>query len=285
MKKSKYKDAGLAIRRVIIYIILIILSVFSLFSFYMLIINSTRPHSQIQQGFSILPGKWFINNIKNVLKDENIHLVKGIINSLIVGAGSALLATYFSALTAFGIHAYEFRLKKAAFAFILAVMMVPNQVSAAGFVKLVYAMGLRDKLIPLILPSIAAPIVFYFMIAYMKSNLNVSMVEAARIDGSGEFSTFNRIVIPIMKPAMAVQMIFTFVNSWNNYFIPALLLSSNNKKTIPVLIAQLRSADYQKFDMGKVYGMILLAILPVIIIYLCLSRMIIGGVAVGSVKE
>lgn len=285
MKKGKYIDIGLTLRRAIIYIILIILTVFSLFSFYMLIINSTRPHSQIQQGFSFLPGKWLTTNIKNVLNDENIHLFKGIINSLIVGISSALLATYFSALTAFGIYAYEFKLKKAAFTFILAVMMVPTQVSAAGFVKLVYAMGLRDKLTPLILPNIAAPVVFYFMIAYMKSNLNVSMVEAARIDGSGEFSTFNRIVLPILKPAMAVQIIFSFVNSWNNYFIPALLLSSDKKKTVPVLIAQLRAADYQKFDMGKVYAMILLAILPVIIIYLFLSRMIIGGVTVGSVKE
>lgn len=285
MIKDKWIDMELLIRRIIIYIILAILTVLSLFSFYMLIINSTRPHSQIQQGFSFFPGKWLLYNVKSVLDNENIDIVRGLINSLIVGISSAVLAAYFSALTAFGIHAYNFKLKKAAFTFILAVMMVPSQVSAAGFMKLIYAMGLRDKLTPLIVPSIASPIVFYFMIAYMKSNLNVSLIEAARIDGSSEFSTFNRIVIPIMKPAIAVQMIFTFVSSWNSYFMPALLLSSNEKKTIPVLIAQLRAADYQKFDMGKVYAMILMAILPVIIIYLLLSRLIVGGVAVGSVKE
>ena len=110
------------------------------------------------------------------------------------------------------------------------------------------------------------------------------MVEAARIDGSNEFKIFNQIVLPIMKPAVAVQMIFSFVGSWNNYFMPALLLNDAQKKTVPVMIATLRSADYSKFDMGKVYMLILLAILPVMVVYIILSKAIIKGVTAGSVK-
>ena len=87
-----------------------------------------------------------------------------------------------------------------------------------------------------------------------------------------------------MKPAIAVQMIFSFVNSWNNYFMPALLLTKSEVKTVPIMIAQLRSADYSKFDMGKVYMFILMAILPVIIVYVLISRSIIKGVTSGSVK-
>jgi len=87
-----------------------------------------------------------------------------------------------------------------------------------------------------------------------------------------------------MKPAFAVQAIFTFVTSWNNYFTPALILNEREMKTLPILIAQLRSADFMKFDMGKVYMMIFLSILPVIVVYLCLSKYIIQGVALGSVK-
>ena len=109
-------------------------------------------------------------------------------------------------------------------------------------------------------------------------------VEAARIDGSGEFKTFNRIVFPLMKPAIAVQAIFTFVQSWNNYFIPALVLHSDKKKTLPVLIAQLRSADFLKFDMGQVYVMIAFSIFPVIIVYILLSKFIVEGVSAGAVK-
>ena len=119
---------------------------------------------------------------------------------------------------------------------------------------------------------------------YMESSLPVEIIEAARIDGSGEFATFNKIVVPMMKPAIAVQAIFAFVANWNNYFIPALIIESKTKKTLPILIAQLRSADWLKFDMGQVYMLIAIAILPVVIVYLCLSKFIVRGVALGGVK-
>ena len=165
------------------------------------------------------------------------------------------------------------------------IMMVPNQVSALGFMKWMGKLDLMDSLIPLFLPSIASPIVFYFMLAYMQSNLPKAMIEAARIDGASEFRIFNQMVLPIMKPAIAVQAIFTFVSAWNNYFIPSLIIRSTKNKTLPILIAQLRSADFLKFDMGKVYMLIFLAIIPIIIIYIILSKYIVRGVAVGSVKE
>jgi multiple sugar transport system permease protein len=113
----------------------------------------------------------------------------------------------------------------------------------------------------------------------------MSLVEAARIDGSNEFMTFNRIVIPIMKPAIAVQAIFTFVVAWNNYFVPALVITTKKKQTLPVLIATLRGADFMTFDMGKVYMMIMIAIVPIVLVYLMLSRFIIEGVTLGGVKE
>jgi multiple sugar transport system permease protein len=119
---------------------------------------------------------------------------------------------------------------------------------------------------------------------YIESTLPMEIVDAARIDGSGEFATFNRIVLPVLKPACAVQLIFAFVASWNNYFVPALLLDKAEMKTVPIMIAQLRSADYSKFDMGKVYMFILLAILPVLVVYIFLSKSIIKGVTAGSVK-
>ena len=164
------------------------------------------------------------------------------------------------------------------------VMMVPNQVSALGFLQMIEDFNMMDTFFPLILPTIASPIVFFFMIQYMKSALPVEIVEAARIDGSGEFKTFNRIVLPIVKPALAVQAIFAFVAAWNNFFLPTLILESPQNKTLPILISQLRSADYLKFDMGQVYIMIALSILPIIIVYLLLSRFIIRGITLGSVK-
>lgn len=266
------------------YVVLSLLSFLCLFFFYCLIINATRSHPEISKGFSFLPGSSFGSNLFNVLHNKNLPVVYGITNSLLIAGSSAVLAVYVSALTAYAIHAYEFRLRKAVYLFIILIMMIPNQVTTLGFLRLIQAMGLMDSFVPLILPSMAAPVVFYFMVSYFESNLPLEIVESARIDGSNEFYTFNFIVIPIVKPALAVQGIFSFVASWNNYFVPSLVLRSNTKKTLPILIAQLRSADFLKFDMGQVYMLITIAIIPVAVIYLCLSKFIIGGVTAGSVK-
>ncbi len=188
-------------------------------------------------------------------------------------------------MTAYALHAYDFKLKKFLFTFILMIMMIPTQVTALGFINLVDDLHMMNTFWPLILPSIASPITFFYLKQYMEGALPLSLIEAARIDGSGEFRTFNGIVLPLMKPAIAVQAIFSFVSSWNNYFTPSLVLKDLNMKTLPILIAQLRSADWLKFDMGQVYMMIALSIFPVIIVYLILSKHIVSGIALGAVKE
>lgn len=270
---------------ILAYLVLIVLSFMCLFFFYILLVNATRSHADLQKGFSWLPGNYFFENLKNVANDGSFPMFKGIFNSLVVSTCSAALCTYFSALTAYGLYAYQFKLKKVAFTFIMAILVMPTQVTAMGFLRLMTNIGLYDSLLPLIIPSIASPAVFYFMYSYLESSLPLSLVEAARIDGSGEFMTFNRIVLPIMKPAVAVQAIFAFVGSWNNYFVPALIIQSKDKMTVPILIATLRGADYMSFDMGKIYMMITVAIVPIIIVYLLLSKFIIAGITLGGVKE
>lgn len=271
-------------KKIFCYCVLIFLAIASLFPFCVLIINATRAHADIQKGFSMIPAKAFLFNMKNILANDNLPVLSGIMNSLIVAACSAGFSVYFSSLTAYAIHAYHFKYKQQIFMFILLIMMVPGQVSALGFIRWVDKLGLMDSFIPLILPAIAAPAVFFFMKQFMDSNLPIEIIEAARVDGSKEFYTFNKIICPIMKPAIAAQLIFSFVGNWNNYLIPSLILKSDNKKTLPILIAQLRSADFLKFDMGQVYMLIFLAIIPVCIVYIILSRYIVGGLAAGSVK-
>ena len=277
------KGMGLHARRILAYIVLIIISFFCLFWFYVMFINATRSNGELKSGFTAIPSTHLLTNWKNLV-NGTLPIWNGMFNSLIISACSALLCTYFSTMTAYAIHAYEFKLKKYIYPFILMIMMIPTQVTALGFIKLVNGMNLMDTFIPLIVPTIASPVVFFYMKQYMESALPMSLIEAARIDGSGEFKTFNSIVLPLMKPAIAVQAIFTFVSSWNNYFTPALILHEDKKKTLPILIAQLRAADWLKFDMGQVYVMITFSILPVIIVYLILSKHIVQGVALGSVK-
>lgn len=273
------------IRSIVAHVVLIILSFMCLFFFYVLIVNASHSHAELQKGFSALPGKYFWKNLMNVANDGSFPMFRGILNSIIVSGCSAVLCTYFSSLTAYGLYAYDFKARNVAFTFIMAILVMPTQVTAMGFLRLITKMGLYDTLLPLIIPSVASPAVFYFMYSYLQSSLPMSLVEAARIDGSGEFRTFNSIVLPIMKPAIAVQAIFTFVGSWNNYFVPALVIQSKSKMTVPILIATLRGADYMNFDMGKIYMMITVAIVPIIIVYLLLSKFIIAGVTLGGVKE
>ena len=179
-----------------------------------MLINATRSNGQLQSGFTAIPSTHLIENW-NTLVHGTLPIWRGMFNSLFIAACSAILCVYFSTMTAYAIHAYDFKLKKYIYPFILMIMMIPTQVTALGFINLVTKMNLMDSFIPLIVPTIAAPVVFFYMKQYMESALPLSLIEAARIDGSGEFRTFNSIVLPLMKPAIAVQAIFTFVSSWN----------------------------------------------------------------------
>ena len=263
---------------------LILLSFLCLIWFYVLFINATRSNNQLKSGFTPLPSNYLVRNMTNLFKGST-PVIRGMLNSLVIAVSSAALCVYFSTMTAYAIHAYEFKGKKAIFTFILAIMMIPTQVSALGFVRLMNRLGFTDTYVPLIVPAIAAPVTFFYMKQYMESNLPGSLIEAARIDGASEVKIFNSIILPLMKPAIAVQAIFTFVGSWNNYFTPNLIINSKMKKTLPILLAELRNSDWKTFDMGQVYAMIAFAIFPVIVVYLLLSKYIVGGVTAGGVKE
>ena len=284
MNENKSKGINIVVRRIIAYVVLVILTILCLVWFYLLFVNSTRSKGELISGFTPLPSTHFIKNWNGMLHSTQ-PIVRGMLNSVFVAACSAALCTYFSTMTAYAIHTYRFKARKAALTFILAVMMIPTQVTALGFIQLITKMGLMDNYIPLIIPAIAAPATFFYMKQYMDSVLSMSLVEAARIDGAGELKIFNRIALPLMQPAIAVQAIFGFVANWNNYFTPALVLKEEELKTLPVLIAELRNADFMKFDMGIVYMTIAFSIFPVIIVYLLLSKNIVGGVTLGGVKE
>ena len=114
--------------------------------------------------------------------------------------------------------------------------------------------------------------------------LPMEIVQSARVDGASEFRTFNQIVLPIMKPAMATQAIFCFVGNWNNLFIPSILLTNRDKYTMPIMVSLL-NGDVYKTEYGAIYLGILLTVLPIFVIYFALSKYIIAGVALGGVKE
>ena len=280
-------------RTVFIYFVLIFLSILCLFTLYILIINSTRSHAALQRGFSPLFGTSAGHNYalvfaktgeKSVGSVLNVKTLTVLKNSFIIAFFATLCSVYFSTIVAYGIHMYRFKLRNAAFTFILAIMMIPTQVSTTGFMSICYDNGWINNFLMLIIPSIAAPVTFFYIKQYMESVLPFEMVEAARVDGAGEIRIFHQIVLPVMKPALAVQIIFAFVTSWNNYFVPQLILTKSSKSTVPMMIAKLYSASDGKKDYGMINAVLVISVMPLIVIYFIFSRYIMKGLTLGAVK-
>lgn len=280
----------IAIKSWSLFLLMTILTLICLFPIVILIVNATRESVDIQNSITLIPGKAFVDNFKTLTTDSNftnsVNIAYGYLNSAIITVSACALTVFFSALTAYGIQVYEFKMKEISYTIILLVMMVPVQVTGAGFLSFMIDLNLHNTKWPLIIPAIAAPAIVFFMRSYMKSSFPLEIVEAARIDGSSEFSTFLKIAIPMMKPAIAVQAIFAFIANWNNLYTPSMILATaeRTQRTVPMMIQGLQASE--KFtDLGVIYLAIALSILPIIIVYVLLSKFIIAGVALGGVKE
>jgi len=265
------------------YILCITLVVLSLFPFVIMIVNATRSTPEIQQNaISLIPSTNFQTNM-DVLTGRMFAPLRGMFNSLVISTSATLLTVYFSTLTAFALVAYNWRMRQPFFTLIMVVMMIPAQVSSIGFFQFMFRIGWTNNFLPLILPAIAAPMAVFFLRQYMLGALSMELLEAARIDGSSEMRIFNQIVIPIMKPAMATQAIFAFVASWNNLFIPSILLTRSDMMTLPIMVSLLRGDAY-RVELGAVYLGLALAVLPLLVTYFIFSKYIVAGVALGGVK-
>ncbi len=267
--------------------ICVILCIISLFPFYLMIINATRYTKDIETGISFIPSGFFIQNWNTLMEKSaglGTSLWGAILNSAIITFPGTILTLYFSTMTAYGFFAYNFKGRKFLWAFIMAVMMVPGQVTIVGFLRFMQTLGLYDNFLALIIPAIAAPTVVFFMRQYMTGAFSLEIVEAARIDGANEFRIFNTIALPLMKPAIATQAIFAFIASWNNLFTPNMLLASPDKATLPMFVQQMRTEQFT-IDYGAIYIGLFITILPLIIVYLFLSKYIVAGVALGGVKD
>ena len=270
-------------KRSMIYVLCIFLCFLSIVPFWIMIVNSTRSSQQIQQGVSLLPSKYLGYNWQ-VLQSKDFDLLTGFRNSAIISFGSTILSVYFSALTAYGLTVYNFKGRKLAIAVVMAILMIPGQVTATGFYIFMYQLGWVNSYLPLIIPSIAAASTVYFFKQYLEANFQIALVEAARIDGAGEFYAYNKIIMPIMIPAMATMGIMAVIGSWNNYLTPLMLLTNPNMKTLPMMVKELRG-DIYRTEFGSIYLGLTMTALPLIIVYFAFSKYIIAGIAVGGVKE
>jgi multiple sugar transport system permease protein len=245
-----------------------------------MIINATHDNTELSTKLMLLPGKAALDNYTRL--QGNVDVWKGFRNSLIIAVSCTVVSGYCSALVAYGFSKYKFKFNKALFWVVLATMMVPTQLGLIGYVQLCNKLHIINTFWALILPTIANAGSVFFIKLYTDTALHESLIESARIDGCSEFRIFNKIALPIIFPSVATMSIFTFINTWNNFLTPLVVLFEQEKYTLPILIVVARGV-YQT-DFGAIYAGVALSIVPIIIAFVFLSKYIIGGLSAGAVK-
>ncbi|MDR2808149.1 MAG: carbohydrate ABC transporter permease [Spirochaetaceae bacterium] len=279
----KSKRLELTIRRFFVYAVMIFLGLLAIIPLYLLLINATRSTEEINLGISLIPSTYAGYNWQ-VLTGRGFKIWQGFYNSAFIALSTTILGTYFSAMTGYGLHVYKFKGRNILWGVILVIMMLPPSLSFIGFYQFMARLKLLNNYIPLIIPAIAGAGTVLFIRQYMTSVLSIDLINAARIDGAGEYRIFNVIILPVITPALAAQSIFIFVGSWNNFFSPFVLISEERKYTLPMLVQMLRG-DIYRTEYGGIYLGIAISLIPILIFYILMSRFIISGITMGGIKE
>lgn len=271
---------GRKLNQVVIYIILILLLLLSVVPFYLVIVNSTHSSYEIVTQLNLDIGDDLDENYETM--QSNVNIWKGFTNSLIIVIPYTLFTGYFGALTAFGFAKYRFRGRKVLFWIVLASMMLPSQLSIIGFYQLNLQLKLINSYVPFIIPGIANATAVFFLRGIISQSIPDSMIEAARIEGCSEIRIFNKLILPCVMPGVATMCIFSFVSCWNNYLGPLVIMTSNDKYTLPVMISMIKGLYMSNY--GAMYLAIAISVVPIIIVYIFLSRYIINGLTMGADK-
>ncbi len=279
---SNYR-LNLNISRGFIYALLFFVVVITILPIWLLLVNATRSTSEINQGISLLPSTHLLTNF-NILSSKGINMGRGFVNSLVLAVAITFLSIYFGFLAAYAIVVYDFKGKIFFRGFIIALVLIPMQLSIIGYFQFMSRIGLTDNYASLILPAIASAGAVFFGIQYLESVVISQLIDAARVDGASEIGIFHRIMMPLAVPGAVTLGIFTFIATWNNFFTPFILISTREKYTLPMLVQTLQG-DIYRTEYGAIYLGLAITVVPVIIVYLFLSRFIVNGIAMGSVKE
>lgn len=264
----------------VLYVLLVVLAAVSVVPFYVMVINATRSNVEISQGISLIPGNRIVENYRIIQGKVNIW--RGFLASTIITVPSVVLSAFFGAMTAYGFAKFRFPGRELLFWIVLATMMIPQQLALIGFYDLCVRLGVIDTYPPLILPLMANAGMVFFVRSYIESSIPDSLIEAAIIDGAGEFYTFLRLIFPLSMPAIATMSIFTFVFKWNDLITPLVLLSSAEKFPMPVVISNIRGLYEANF--GAIYLGVTISVVPIIVVVVLFSKSIIKGLTVGAIK-
>jgi lactose/L-arabinose transport system permease protein len=265
------------ISRIIIYVILVVIGFASAFPFYFMLSAATNISIEIIRGRMFF-GTYLVHNLQNLLKA--IPIAAGFFNSLRNALVGTVISLFICSMAGYGFQIYRSKAKDRLMSVLLLSMMIPFAAVMIPLFRLTSALKLLNTTAGIIMPTLATAFLIFFF-RQCSQSFPMEIVQAARVDGVGEFGIFLRIYLPVMSPTFAAAGIVSFMSGWNNFLWPLIVLQKENAKTLPILITQLSS--------GYVidYGMQLLAItistIPTLLIFVTQQRRFVEGI-LGSIK-
>lgn len=269
-------------RQIFTYVFLGIAAFLSIFPFYFMFVSSTNTNAQILNvAPRLLPGDNLIKNLTNLT--TRLDLLRTLINSLLMSVSYTGLSILFHSMAGYALTKYQFKGKGLFFALIMVTMMIPSQIMYVPLFTLMNTIGWANSYQAVVLPALANA----FGIFLMRQNLIVfptTLLEAARIDGYGEFSIFFKVVMPNITPALGALGIYMFMSMWNNFMWPLIILGTKDMYNFPVALSMLDGVAWRK-DYGVVMLAASIATIPIMLIFIIFQKQFVAGVMGGAIKE
>ncbi len=257
-----------------------VLSVFPLY--WMIVIASRTNASAYEWPPALLPGGNLGENIRRVLDNSDAAIIKGIVNSFVVAGTITISTVFFGAIAGFAIAKLRFRGRNVLLLAILVTMMVPVQLNIVPLYQLMIELGWLNDLKAVITPFLISGFGIFLMRQYTLQAVPDELVEAARVDGCSTWRVFRHVVAPALRPAAAVLGLLTFMQYWNEFFWPFIVLADPANPTVQISLKTLNSAYHQ--DLAQIFAGTVIATAPLIIVFAVFFRQIISGIMEGAVK-
>ena len=281
---SPVKKVGRIFLRVLIYALLVLGAALIVFPFVWMVLGSFKtPLDANSAEFRFLPVEWVTNNYTDLFTNTNFPIIKAFFNTVIVEVSVIVVGTFVSALAAFSFAKLKLQHKTFWLLFLMSGMMVPYAALMLPQFRAFQSMNMFDTLWPLILPGFFGNVsMIFFLVQYMRGIPN-AILEAARIDGAGHFTSFVCVMFPLVKTAIAAQVIFWFIGIWNDYFAPSIYLITPDRMTLQALLGSLNPAQNRQYLPMALAGAVLSSI-PMFVIYLSCQKFFIESLAISGVK-
>lgn len=281
-RQQREINPGRVLSRGTVYAVLLMGTLVTLVPFVWMFFTSVKPASEIiRVPPTFLPETWTLDAYKTIVNDPNVPLGRFYANSIIVAGSRVIMTLFTSSLAGYIFAKYRFWGKNITFGFILAQLMIPFQVVMVPAYLILVKLHLVDSLWGLIIPSLIDAFGIFLMRQFIES-IPSELMDAARIDGAGEFNIFLRIILPQLGAPLATLGIFTFMGTWNDYLWPLIVITTHEKRTLPLLLTWYNSQHTTRYDLTMAAS--ILVLVPILLVYALFQRWIVRGVAMTGFK-